>query len=45
MNSKKENALNNYKEAKKAYIENATSENWKAFCEAKTICMHLGVRI
>ena len=41
----KENALNAYKEAKKAYLENMTSENWKAFCNAKIVCMRLGVII
>lgn len=41
----KEEALNNYKEAKKAYLENRTNENWITFCSAKTNCMRLGVRI
>lgn len=41
----KEEALNNYKEAKKEYLENRTNENWVAFCEAKTNCMRLGIRI
>ena len=41
----KENALKAYKEAKKAYLENMTSENWKAFCNAKIVCMRLGVII
>lgn len=41
----KEEALRNYKEAKKAYIENRTNENWIKFCEAKSNCMRLGVRI
>lgn len=45
MYTNKETALNNYKEAKKAYLENRTNENWIAFCEAKTNCMRLGVRI
>lgn len=42
---KKEKALNIYKEAKKAYLEDMTNENWIAFCEAKRTCMLLGVRI
>lgn len=45
MKTDKENALNVYKKAKKAYLENRTSENWIAFCNAKTNCMRLGVRI
>ena len=42
---KKEQALNDYKAAKKAYFENPTNENWFKFCDAKMICMRLGVRI
>ena len=45
MRTEKETALNTYKEAKKAYLENRTNENWIAFCNAKTNCMRLGVRI
>ena len=45
MYTTKENALATYKEAKKAYLENRTSENWIAFCDAKNACMKLGVRI
>ena len=41
----KENALKAYKEAKKAYLENMTRENWKAFCNSKIVCMRLGVII
>lgn len=41
----KEEALKIYKEAKKAYLENMTNENWIKFCDAKTNCMKLGVRI
>lgn len=41
----KEEALRNYKETKKAYIDNSTKENWIAFCNAKTNCMRLGIRI
>lgn len=45
MKTTMENALENYKNAKKAYLENRTNENWIAFCNAKTLCMRLGVRI
>lgn len=31
-----------YKEAKEAYLKNRTDKNWKAFCNAKRICMLLG---
>lgn len=41
----KRNALEAYKIAKRAYLENRTNENWKAFCDAKIVCMKLGVRI
>ena len=45
MKTTKIEALNKYKEAKKAYLEDMTNENWIAFCEAKRTCMRLGVRI
>lgn len=45
MKEQKERALQDYKERKKAYLENMTQENWVAFCKAKTTCMCLGVRI
>ena len=41
----KETALKDYKEAKKKYLENPTKENWIAFCDAKSVCMRLGIRI
>ena len=41
----KEIAKKKYIEAKNAYLKNMTDENWKSFCNAKVICMHLGVRI
>ena len=46
----KRTALENYKAAKKKYLENMdfknpNDENWKAFCEAKRTCILLGVRI
>ena len=45
MITEKENALQIYKEAKKAYLENRTNENWITFCNANTNCMRLGIRI
>lgn len=41
----KKKALENYKKAKQAYIDNMSSENWIAYCDTKTECMRLGVRI
>ena len=41
----KAEALKNYKEAKAEYLKNMTNKNWIAFCNAKTNCMRLGVRI
>lgn len=38
-------ALEIYKERKQAYLENMTKENWIAFCDAKMVCMRLGIRI
>lgn len=43
--TEKETALKIYKEKKNAYLQDMTPENWKAYCEAKTVCMLLGVRI
>lgn len=45
MRSDKDKALANYKEARRAYLENRTDKNWRAFCDAKRECMLLGVRI
>lgn len=42
---RKAEALETYKEAKKAYLEDMSNENWIAFCDAKRTCMLLGVRI
>ena len=42
---KKADAKQAYKEAKKAYLENMSNENWRAFCDAKRVCMSLGVII
>ncbi len=41
----KEVALKVYKDCKEQYLKDQTAENWKKFCEAKTNCMRLGVRI
>lgn len=45
LQTSKVNALEAYKAAKKAYLENMSRENWIAFCEAKSVCMKLGVKI
>ena len=41
----KNNALNKYREARKAYLENKTNDNWIKFCNAKRECMLLGIRL
>lgn len=41
----KEEAKRAYKEAKAAWLENQTNENWIAFCNAKRVCRLLGIRI
>lgn len=41
----KTTALENYINARNAYLENKTNENWIKFCDAKRNCMLLGVRI
>lgn len=41
----KEEALKNYKAAKQQYCNDMNQENWIKFCDAKSICMRLGVRI
>lgn len=45
LENRKNTALENYKEAKKTYLKDRTNENWISFCNAKTECMRLGVRI
>jgi hypothetical protein len=35
MRTNKEKSLENYKIAKKSYLEDMTRENWIKFCEAK----------
>ncbi len=41
----RQEVLESYKKAYKAYKENMTNENWIKFCSAKRTCMLLGVRI
>ena len=41
----KEEALRIYKEAKEKYLSDMTNKNWIEFCNAKSTCMKLGVRI
>lgn len=45
MEQRKAEALNSYKEAREAYTNNATPENWRTFCDAKRLCRLLGVRV
>lgn len=45
LKEKKEIALKEYKSTKAAYLQDMTNENWIAFCDAKRVCMLLGVRI
>lgn len=45
MKEQKINALKAYKEAKAKYLENKNDTTWREFCNAKTNCMRLGVRI
>ena len=41
----KADALNTYKAAKAAYLENMNNKNWISFCDAKVNCIRLGIRI
>lgn len=45
LNSRKMEAIEAYKEAKRAYKEDMSDENWIRFCNAKRACMLLGCRI
>lgn len=45
LNESKAQARSEFLNAKAAYIDSPTSENWKAFCDAKRICMRLGVLV
>lgn len=42
---KKKEAKEEYKAARKTYLDNPTQENFTKFCEAKRACMLLGMRI
>lgn len=41
----KEQALNNYKTAKANYMNTMDKADWITFCDAKKVCMMLGIRI
>lgn len=45
LDQKKRAAREAYNAARKAYIEEASNENWIKFCECKRVCMLLGVII
>lgn len=45
MYTNKEEALRIYKEAKEKYLADMNDKNWAEFCNAKSTCMKLGVRI
>ena len=45
LNEKKAIAKEKYKETKVRYFETMNKEDWISFCEAKRVCMLLGVRI
>lgn len=45
LQQRKADALEAYKAAKTAYLENRNNKNWIVFCDAKTSCMRLGIRI
>lgn len=45
LKTSKEQALREYKEAKANYLKNMSNENWIIFCNCKSVCRALGVRI
>lgn len=45
LQTNKTNALEAYKTAKQAYLTERSDKNWITFCEAKALCMRLGIRI
>ena len=45
LTERKAEALREYQEAKARYMATMASEDWKTFCDAKRVCMQLGVRI
>lgn len=45
LQQEKTDALNAYKTAKATYLKDPNYANWLTFCDTKSICMRLGVRI
>lgn len=45
LEQQKRAALEVYKAAKARYMETMAQADWLAFCDAKRVCMHLGVII
>lgn len=45
MYTNREEALNNYKACKQQYLNDMSNENWIKFCDAKSVCMRLGIRL
>lgn len=45
LQTRKSDTLKLYQLAKAEYLQNRTAENWRNFCDRKTDCMRLGVRI
>lgn len=45
LNEKKANALEAFKNAREAWMENQSNENWIAFCDAKLMCRRLGILV
>ena len=45
LTEKKAAALAAYKGAKRAYAESMSKSDWIKFCDAKRVCMRLGVII
>lgn len=43
LTEKKANAKSAYKDAKEKYLETMSKQDWITFCNAKKICMMLGV--
>lgn len=41
----KTKALEDYKAAKENYLKDLTTDNWIKFCDAKRVCMLLGIRL
>lgn len=43
LTTQKNEARSGYKAARAAYIAEPTPEKWRAFCDAKRVCMALGI--